>query len=135
MEWPLFLYHTLSFVHEVAVLLSGSLKPMTSHRRDLQTCCQGNSYHIPRIHLAHLPPLPVLHHHSYIKTNLPDLSLSSPPSLSAITLLPSLPINLLHVELLWSGVLRLDSSCYSNTSSSECHSSFRCCEDCLSSFL
>ena len=29
------------------------------HRQDPQTCCQGNSHHIPRIHLAHLPPLPM----------------------------------------------------------------------------
>jgi hypothetical protein len=49
---------------------------MTSHRQDPRTCCQGNSHHIPRIHLAHLPPLPVLCHHLYIKSPYLSLSLS-----------------------------------------------------------
>jgi hypothetical protein len=38
------------------LLVSGPLKPMILHRH---TCCQGDSHHIPRIHLAHLPPLAV----------------------------------------------------------------------------
>lgn len=64
-------------------------------QHDQHTCCQGNSYHIPRIHLAHLSPLPVLRHHPYIKKSSPDLSLSLlPPSLSIATLPLSLPINL-----------------------------------------
>ena len=42
------------------MLASGPPKPMTSHRQqcDLQTSCQDNRHHIPRIHLAHLPTLP-----------------------------------------------------------------------------
>ena len=51
---------------------SGPPKPVTSHRWDLQTCCQDNSHRIPRIHSAPFPLLPVLYHYSYIyKGNAP----------------------------------------------------------------
>jgi hypothetical protein len=61
------------------VSVSGSPKPAASHRWDPKTYCQGNSHHIPRIHLAHLPPLPVLGHHPCIKKAPPQsLSLSLP---------------------------------------------------------
>jgi hypothetical protein len=103
------------------VSVSGSPKPAASHRWDPKTYCQGNSHHIPRIHLAHLPPLPVLGHHPCIKKAPPQsLSLSLfPSSLSAAILPLSLPINLLLVELLWPGVLCLDLSHYSNISQGE----------------
>jgi hypothetical protein len=59
-------------------LASGPLKPMTSHRWqcNLQSCYQDNTYYIPRIYLAHLPPLPA---EKLWETRLLSLTLDSLP--------------------------------------------------------
>ena len=73
------------------VLVSGPLKPVTSHRQqhNLHTCCQGNSHAIPIIHSAHLPPLPMATSLSIYKRKAPLMDLSLP-----------LPHLLFHLALL-----------------------------------
>jgi len=70
---------------------------VTSHRRNPHTCCQGNSHHIPRIHLPHLPPLPVTISPSIYKEMFP-WSLS--PLLSFYCHLALLSLNKPHVNIL-----------------------------------
>jgi hypothetical protein len=89
---------------------------VTSHRWDIQTCCQDNSQHIPRIHLAYLHLYLCYIIFIYMRENAPP-SLSLPLLCLPPPLLPlSLPIKLLHVELLWPSMLCSDVSHYSNTS-------------------
>ena len=99
--WMSYLYICVYYL-----LVSGPPKPVTSHRLDPQTCCQGNRHYIPRIHLAHLPPLPILPHYPLIYLFL------FPPSLSTTTLPLTLPIKPLTRGIV---LLCLEESCYSNT--------------------
>ena len=71
-------------------------------QHDQHTCCQGNSYHIPRIHLAHLPPLPVATSPSIYKRKTPLNSL--PPLLFSLPPCPSPLINLKWNCLAWCGL-------------------------------
>ena len=90
------------------MLVSGPLKPLTSQRLQCNphTCCQVDIHHIPRIHLPHLPPLPVAISPSICKRkpHLISFSLSFPPSLSAATLTFSLSINLMWNCVAWCGL-------------------------------
>jgi hypothetical protein len=86
-------FHSVIVSQPVILLVSGSQKPEISRRWDQYTCCQGNSHPIPRIHLAHLPDLPVIMSSSTYKERPPDLYLYPSPSPS-LPLLPPPPLPL-----------------------------------------
>ena len=68
--FPLSLYFPSLYINKKGgMLVSGPPKPVTSNRCDPNTYFQGKSHHIPRIHLAHLPPLPVITSSSVIRSH------------------------------------------------------------------
>ena len=88
-------------IDEYFVLVSRPPKSVTSPRHNPHTCCQGNSYHIPRIHLAHLPYIPMKMSPSICKNVSPSLF---PLSLSATTLPFNLSLNLTQNSLAGCGL-------------------------------
>jgi hypothetical protein len=91
--------------------------PVTSHigNRKPHICCQGNCHHIPRIHLAHLPPLPENGYVSIQIKGRPFWPLSLLSRLFFGVTFALFSYNKPHVELFWPGVVYLDLSHASNT--------------------